>query len=172
MSSGPLPLYVEPFRLCDANARLAGKLPGQRLERIREFSVGQIADVDVDLQFRRDEEGRNRIDGTLDTVIVTRCERCLGELTLPLHAEVALLVVAAGASAPEVSGDLNLVEAEDERLQLATLVEEEVLLAVPDYPVHEHCEMSGYERGAASAPAQPENSANPFDVLAALKKKD
>lgn len=172
MSRGPLPLYVEPFRLCDADARLSGRVSAARLERIREFSLGQIDGVDVDLHFRRDEEGRNRIDGTLDAVLDTHCERCLERLSLPLHADIELLVVNAGSSVPETADGLDIVEVEEGRLLLATLVEEEVLLAVPDYPVHEHCEMVGYERGAEGVPAKPEAKENPFDVLAALKKQD
>lgn len=172
MSGGPLPQYVEPFRLCDANAHLAGTVPAQRLQRIREFSVGQTADLSVDLRFRRDAEGRNRLDGSFDTVISTRCERCLEELSLPLHGEFALLLVSAGSDVPETSEDVDILEIEDERLVLATLLEEEVMLAVPDYPVHGHCEMVRYDRDAGASTVQPAEKANPFDALAALKKKD
>lgn len=172
MSSGLLPIYVEPFRLCDANGSVAGRLVPARLERIREFSVGTTDAVDVTLNFRRDEEGRNRIGGTVDTVLHMRCERCLEPLTLPVHAEVDLLVIAAGAPVPESAGELNIVEVVDERLELAGLVEEEVLLAVPQFPVHESCDMVAYDREAGSSQAKPAPKANPFDVLAKLKQKD
>lgn len=173
MSAGPLPHYIDPFRLCDARTRLSGIIPADRLERIREFSLGQIvADVAVDLTFRRDAEGRNRIDGIVDTVLETRCERCLERLSLPVHAEFSLLAVSAGATAPETTEDVDIVEVEDEQLLLAPLVEEEVMLVVPDYPVHEQCEMVAYDREAGASTVKAPEKANPFDALAALKKKD
>ncbi|MFZ5755517.1 MAG: YceD family protein [Pseudomonadota bacterium] len=151
---------------------MSGRLAAEQLERIREFSVGTTDGIDVSLSFRRDEEGRNRISGTVDTILHTRCERCLEPLVLPVHGDVDLLVIAAGADVPESAGDLNIVEIEDERLTLAGLVEEEVLLAVPQFPVHEACDMVAYDREAGSSTAQPAAKANPFDVLAALKRKD
>lgn len=171
MSRGSLPIYVEPFRLCDAGATLAGRLMDTQLERIREFSVGTTDGIDINLVFRRDEEGRNRIGGTIDTVLHTTCERCLGALDLEVHVDVSLLLVAAGASVPETADDENIVEVEEERLLLLPLVEEEVLLAIPQFPVHEQCDMVAYDRAAGATQAKPEAKANPFDVLAALKRK-
>lgn len=172
MSRGSLPIYVEPFRLCDANASVSGSVAEKQLERIREFSVGTTDRIDVHLEFWRDEEGRNRIGGTIDTVMHTRCERCLGPLDLKVHVDVALLAIAAGASLPTTADELNIVEVEDERLSLVPLVEEEVLLAIPQFPAHDSCDMVAYDREAGSSQAEPEAKANPFDVLAALKRKD
>lgn len=174
MSRGSLPQYVEPFRLCDANASVAGRLAAARLERISEFSLGQIEDLNVALSFWRDEDRRCRISGTVDTVLHTRCERCLDALALPLHAEVSLLAIRAGSDAPETRDDVDIVEVDDERLLLVPLVEEEVLLALPEYPVHEHCDMVGYDRDAGAGkgePAASEGKANAFAALAALKQQ-
>lgn len=148
-------------------------MPAERLERIREFSLGQISQVEADLHFRRDEEGRNRVDGTLDALLQTRCARCLEPLDLPLHADFALLLVSAGSAAPGTGDEVDVVEVEDERLLLAPLVEEEVLLVTPEYPVHGHCEMAWYERGASGVESRPaEKKENPFGVLSALKKNE
>ncbi len=172
MSRGSLPIYVEPFRLCDGNVTIVGRLADAQLERIREFSVGTTDGIDVTLAFRRDEEGRNRIGGTIDTVLHTTCERCLGALDLNVHVDVSLLVIAAGASLPETADDVNIVEVEEERLLLLPLVEEEVLLVLPQFPAHDSCDMVAYDREAGAAQAKAEAKANPFDVLAALKRKD
>lgn len=173
MSRGSLPQYVEPFRLCDADARLAGRLAASKLERISEFSLGQIEDVNVELRFWRDDDRRCRISGTVDTVLQTHCERCLEPLSLPLHAEVALLAVRAGSDAPETSEDVEIVEVEDERLLLAPLVEEEVLLALPQYPVHAQCEMISYDRrvGAPEGEAAHQKKESAFAALASLKQQ-
>lgn len=170
MSRGSLPLYVEPFRLCDANTRVSGNLVAAQLERISEFAVGTADDVNVVLDFSRDADGRNCISGTVDTVVHTTCERCLGALDIPVHATVSLVAIAVGGKVPETEDDVDIVEVEDERLALAPLVEEEVLMALPQYPVHESCDMVAYDRAAGGATVKPEQKANPFDVLAKLKK--
>lgn len=172
MSRGTLPLYVEPFRLCDANARISGKLAASQLERISEFSVGTTDDVEVVLGFSRDADGRNRITGTVDTVVHTTCERCLKPLDIEVHVDIALMVVAAGSVAPETVEDVDIVQVEEERLSLAPLVEEEVLLALPHFPAHASCDMVAYDRGAGGSAARPQQKVNPFDVLAKLKQKD
>lgn len=172
MIRGTLPLYVEPFRLCDADARLSGGLVAAQLERISEFGVGTADDVIVELRFSRDAEGRNRISGNVKTVIHTTCERCLEPLDVPVDVDLALVVVARGGKVPETSEEVNIVEVEDERLSLAPLVEEEVLLALPQFPVHESCDLIAYDRGDGGKVVVPEQKANPFDVLAKLKQKD
>jgi len=172
MSRGSLPLYVEPFRLCDANGRVSGGLVAAQLERISEFGVGTADDVHVELLFSRDAEGRNRITGHVNTVVHTTCERCLEPLDVVVNARVSLMVVARGGKVPETIEDVNVIEVEDERLSLVTLAEEEVLLAIPDFPVHESCDMVAYDRGVEEETVQPEQKVNPFDVLAKLKQKD
>lgn len=172
MSRGSLPLYVEPFRLCDADARLSGGLAAARLERISEFAVGTTDDAVADLHFSRDAEGRNRINGTVHTVVHTTCERCLEPLDVVVDAEVALMVVAVGGKVPKTVEDVNIIEVEDERLSLVSLVEEEVLLALPQFPVHASCDMVTYDRGAPEPVVEKQQKANPFDVLAKLKQKD
>ncbi len=185
-SRGSLPIYLEPFRLCDGHARVRGHLPATRLQRISEFagttSGGTTDGAEVDLLFRRDDEGRNRIAGTVDMIVHTTCSRCLEPLDVPVHVQVDLLVLAAGTPAPETAAELDIVEVVDERLALVDLVEEEVLLVLPQFPAHESCDMVAYDREAGSRAAgspDPESVAarqaeqvNPFDVLAALKQKD
>jgi len=61
---------------------------------------------------------------------------------------------------------------EEETLLLSTLVEDELLLSLPDYPKHEYdCVVEGVAKDIVSAfeeiaPKKP----NPFSVLAHLKK--
>lgn len=172
MSAGYLPPFLEPFRLCDAHARITGRVEGARLGRLREFSVGESSDIDVDLQFSRDAEKRARVTGTVDGSVRLTCERCLGLLDFPVHAEVSLLAIPAGTEVPELADDPDILEVEDERASLATLVEEEILLALPQYPVHDDCDMVPYDRGAEADAGRQDEKPNPFAALAKLKQKD
>lgn len=92
-----------------------------------------------------------------------RCQRCLGELTYPLNLHANLRLVS--------STEMDEVEAEDEveyieassQLDVLALVEDELLLSLPFSPKHS----TGV---CVSVPASLQYSANPFSVLAALKK--
>lgn len=171
MSSGTLPQFVDPFRLADAQGRVTGVLPAGRCERIREFSLGSIRDVDVDLSFSRDRDKLARIEGHVATTITVACERCLKPLELALAADVDLVAIAPGQTVPESAGEVDTVDVEESRLLLAPMVEDELLLALPPFPTHENCDMVDYDRGpAAQEPA--EKKASPFAALAGLKRKD
>ncbi len=92
-----------------------------------------------------------------------RCQRCLGELAYPLNLNVNLRLVN--------SAEMDEVEAEDEveyivassQLDVLALIEDELLLSLPFSPRH--------PAGVCDrAPESLQHSANPFSVLAALKK--
>jgi len=172
MSSGTLPLFVDPFRLADAQGRLTGALPAGRCERIREFSLGSIRDVDVDLAFARDRDKLARITGHVSTVITVKCERCLEPLELSLAADVDLVAIAPGQAVPASAGEVDTVEADESRLMLAPMVEEELLLSMPPFPAHADCGMVEYDRDAGSTEEPAEKKANPFAALAGLKRED
>jgi uncharacterized protein len=105
-----------------------------------------------------------------DTEVTLECQRCLQPMRVPLHAERRIFFVdgedAAAALDAESEDDvLALTPA----LDLADLIEDELLLALPLVPRHEQCPeplpRAFVEDDPASDPAD-----NPFAVLAALKR--
>ena len=105
-----------------------------------------------------------------DTEVTLECQRCLQPMQVPLHAERRIFFVdgeeAAAALDAESDDDvLALTPA----LDLADLVEDELLLALPLVPRHEQCPdplpRAFVEDDPALDPAD-----NPFAVLAALRR--
>lgn len=105
-----------------------------------------------------------------DTEVTLECQRCLQPMRVPLHAGRRIFFVdgedAAAALDAESEDDvLALTPA----LDLAALIEDELLLALPLVPRHEHCPeplpRAFVEDDPAIDPAD-----NPFSVLAALKR--
>lgn len=101
--------------------------------------------VAVALQAVRTPAGRTGLAGTLCGWVPLRCERCLDVFRWSFDLPIALYLVPAAALAVEADGDFEACEAEDgEWLELWSLLEDEILLALPIAPRH--------AAGACSAP--------------------
>lgn len=96
------------------------------------------------------------------------CQRCLGPFALDLVVDSRVLLVEPGQPWPDdaqVGGledwGCDVIEASRE-LDLAPLLEDEILLALPISPRHEHCEPPKAEALSTKA--------SPFDQLRRLKR--
>jgi len=104
-----------------------------------------------------------------ETTATLECQRCLHPMAWPLHAERTIFFIegedAAAALDAEVEDDvLALAPAID----LRSLIEDELLLALPIVPRHDVC-----PEPLVAPPDDPETSVekeNPFAILAALKR--
>jgi uncharacterized protein len=90
------------------------------------------------------------------------CQRCLGSLSFPLDVEAELQLAEDPREIAQAQDDIDRVLALA-AMDVAQLVEDEVILALPMVPRHEACLAAG---------AAPETRASPFDALAALRRGD
>lgn len=168
--SGRLPKYVSPLRLAQTRERLRGEIPLSEMPRLEAATGGQPGTVSVDLSFGRDEDGLYGIAGQVSADVELTCQRCLGALHHRLAAEVALGIITAEEQAVNLPEHYEPLLVKDERVVLAELVEDELLLGLPSFPRHD-------DAACAAVPAKPEpekgeKRPNPFAVLARLKKRD
>lgn len=106
---------------------------------------------------------RLRVSGMLGL----RCQRCLTEVGFDCAIDSRLLLIAEGAEWPEEeleAEDYDAIPAE-RALSVLSLVEEEVLLALPSVPRHENCRLPG-----DPGPQEAESRPSLFAALASLKK--
>jgi DUF177 domain-containing protein len=90
------------------------------------------------------------------------CQRCLGQLILPLSIEAELVLTEDAREIEQAEDDVDRVLA-TRAMSVAQLVEDEVLLSLPMVPRHERC--------AAGVAVDRETHASPFSVLTELKRK-
>jgi DUF177 domain-containing protein len=90
------------------------------------------------------------------------CQRCLGQLIFPLSIDVELVLTDDPREIEEAEDEVDRVLA-SRAMNVAQLVEDEVLLALPMVPRHDRC--------AAAVPAGREANASPFSVLTELKRR-
>jgi len=152
---------------------IRGRLAVARLPRLADVLANRDGWLDCELSGWQ-EKGRAgatadkfglrlRVSGRLGM----GCQRCLAEVGVDCHIDSRLLLVPPGAEWPEdelEADDYDAIPAERE-LSVLSLVEEEVLLALPAVPRHEKCGLPG-----DPGPQEEESRPSPFAVLAGLKK--
>ncbi len=164
MRSG-LPATIDPIQLADTGARLAGEIPVKAMARLRALCLDDRGKATIDLYFERGgKRGVRRVRGTITASVRVACQRCLEPMTLAIEAEFSLVVVPAneGSALPAPEADVLVA---DRPVSLNSLVEDELLLAMPMIPMHDMRECPA----TASRQAQPQARTSPFAVLDKLK---
>jgi len=171
MLKGPIPPHVDPRKLADRAATLAGELQLSQLKRLADPLEDDQGVVRASFSFGRDEQRTVVIRSQLDVEVKMICQRCLEPVVLPIHSECDYAVVNEGASSQHLPKGYDVLEVGEDPLDLLALVEDELLLALPIVPLHdpEICQ-------PPVGPDEPEPSedevtrSNPFSVLAQLKR--
>ncbi len=122
--------------LAKQGARVERQIRVSTLQRLAQI-VGQDAAVTVSLEFRFDDFSEVRISGQADASLDLQCQRCAQELSYPLHAEFDLCVIvgedrARVANQTRVAAGDLLVTSSATQLTVAEIVEDELLLKLPD----------------------------------------
>jgi uncharacterized protein len=170
MSGQPV---IEPARFARFSGRIEGDLDVARLPRVAELLAEGPGSVHYLVTGSVNDRGHSVLHVQLDGSLPLRCQRCLGVLSQPLHA-VRDLVLVPGADefAPlQDEADTEDVIPEVARLELAPLLEEELLLALPLAPRHEggDCRTEA-AAGGSEATGGTEQPPSPFAALAKLKQ--
>jgi uncharacterized protein len=117
-----------------------------------------------------------------ETIATVQCQRCLEAVDIPLALDRAFRFVADETTAATLDAELEDADVlvDDGPFDLLTLIEDELLLALPIVPMHDTCpESVNFDRGIALPDAAGEAAGNhnpavsehPFAALAALKRR-
>ena len=145
MSPDPGQQQHEVAALAADNAILETEIALADLERIRPLLRRDAGMARGQFRFHR-ESALAVAEGHVSAVLTLTCQRCLEEMAWAVDTDSRLAFVANATSA-EVADSREPVIAVDGQVSLATLIEEELLLALPLAPMH---------RDASDCPARPE----------------
>lgn len=137
-----LPETVKPFKLARQNARLVGLVPLNAFENIAagvEVSDTK-ADVKVDVGFEMGPGGVALVKGQVSALIPFQCQRCLETVNVDVSANVMLAVFEEEIDEDTLPEACEPIKIEGEQVRLVDLLEQELILAAPIVPAHEHCE--------------------------------
>ncbi|MDR2014778.1 MAG: YceD family protein [Azoarcus sp.] len=159
------------FRFAAEGSALEGEVPVVRLDRLSGQLAATEGVVCWQLSGSLDTEGKPRLCLGISGQLVLRCQRCLDGLDQDLAIEAALLPVRAGQDFPEddlENGEVDVIEVNDNgEFDVLSLIEDEIILALPIAPRHADCGMPGGPgTGGGGARGQ-----SPFVALAGLQGK-
>ncbi len=158
---------ISPLKLARTGARLQGKVALARLSRLLGCVESAGETVELMLEFSQDALGCSLVEGTLQLDVELLCQRCLEAFSSQLLVDVRLAFVASDKAVKSLPDGLEACVLVDGKVVLEALVEDELLLALPDVPLHprEVC-----PAGTKYEP-KPTDENNPFAVLGQLKGK-
>jgi len=176
--SSRLPEFADPRRLASQGSTFSGSVALADLHRLRDGLLDPVGDARFRLEFYLDPRKRARIRGEVRADLVLECQRCLGRIVLPVDVELDLAVIEVPEEADRLPDEVEPVWIEGDTLRLMDLVEDELILAIPQVPRHEdgQCETDWQSKPAEVKPdeARREDESdkpNPFAALAALKSE-
>lgn len=161
---------IDSLEFARAELELQGSLPVSGLARLQDCLYGSAGNVEFAVKGARNGEGRPILRLNINGLLHLRCQRCLGQLDYPLQLSNTLLLVRHGENPADAVADpdaLDYVE-ESTELDVAGLIEDEIVLCLPLAPRHAEDECRGL--GEAMQNTGPGNDVSAFSRLKELKK--
>ncbi|MDF1764340.1 MAG: YceD family protein [Oleibacter sp.] len=173
MTEALLPKRVDGKRLVDNNQQLIGIIDTNSLTRLSDAIVRGELPVECHLDFGRDQERFLVVTGHCSSRVVMTCQRCLQDVGIDIKGDFHLGLVLNDEQAKKLPRYLEPVEMDEKGyLDVYAAVEDEVLLCLPDFPMHEQGECQAFISDQGDNESADEfKRENPFEVLAQLKQK-
>lgn len=166
-----LPDFIDPILFAERRRELSGTIKLNEFSRLSEVLLDDSGDVRFELSFSK--EGRlATIKGRITASLMLRCQSCLQAISWPVEALVNLAVVTSLEQADRIAAEYEPLLMDGEKVSLLRLVEDEILLVLPDFPRHEHQCMEHEQQQVKLSVDKNEKQIrpdNPFSVLAKLK---
>ena len=167
--------YVDTYELTRLGQGVQGQTPIDYFDRLLEDLPEQSDSlVSWSLKGEMDARGQHFLRLSVKAVPVLECQRCLGAFEWPVETDNRLQVVKSEAdldveSAFDADPD-ELIEriVGSKRLDVLTLVEDEIILSLPYVAKHDVC--PSLPETLEEEPDTDEGRPSPFAVLGQLKK--
>ncbi len=164
--SRDFPDWIQPEKAAAARREFAGTVPLKRLERL----TGMIADpgeaeIAFELRFAHDDQRQVRVEVRVKGRVPLTCQRSLKVFHHELDSQSVVGIVGSERDAEALPDDYEPLMATEGRIELITLIEEEMLLGLPLVPVDPESNRLGDDKDTGA------DTYRPFAELADLKKE-
>ncbi len=158
-------IVIDSLSFAREGRSLQGELPVSGLERLHDLLAEVAGVVCYRLHGRISRQGKPQLLLEVVGEVPLVCQRCLGQLGYPLSIVSTLELIAdeADLTQDELEDDSRDFLVAQKELDVAALIEDEIILALPSAPRHDDCALpSGSSCGTKESP---------FAALNALKGK-
>ncbi len=177
MTTNNLPQWIDPKKFAERRQDLQGTLGLQDMPRLKEIVALEQGQVEFNLTGLVDIEGIAYLQGKLQAEIWLICQRCLQPYMQKILADFMLSPVTNDKEAAMLRAPYEPLLVENSMVELATVIEDELLLNLPVVAKHaiEECLVAPAVSSSKEAELNPTGnpmgnpSGNPFKVLAGLK---
>lgn len=158
-------LVIDGFAFARDGGVLEGTLPVSRLLRLHDLLTEVAGEVHYRVQGLRGKSGQAQLRLEIGGRLPLVCQRCLQAVSYEVDVENLLELVPEGSdlSQDELEDDSRDFLPVDGKLDVAELVEDEILLSLPVAPRHDNCGLPGADEAGERI--------SPFSVLSGLKGK-
>ena len=163
-----LPTFIDPSQLAHSHHRLTGQVALAQMTRIHDRLSDIQGDVLIDWQFGIDDKHRTKIDGYIKTQFIMLCMRCMQPMSWTIDAKTALILLKDGQSSDDIPDDYEGISLTITPISLTSLIEDELILALPLVARHTVCPSNEYV--LSENVTEPLTPSNPFHILSELKK--
>ena len=175
MADSPVPAYVDTRKVFLQEAAIKGMMPLERLPRFREILATETANVWIELSFSTNESKQRLITGKLSAQVDVTCQRCLEPIAIELADEIKLALLASEEFLSRLDPTLEPWICADTKLELAGLVEEQLMLCMPIvnyHPGNDCLDKLDYAISGddPQGEGQTEQRESPFSILKQLKE--
>lgn len=128
------PDWVNPWKAAEGRRRFAGSIPLDKLERLAPMLEQPQGLATFEATFSRDALGLTIITLKVVTDLPLRCQASLERYFEPVDRENVLVVAGESEHESDFPSHYDVTLAEDGRVALARIVEDELVLEVPQVP--------------------------------------
>jgi uncharacterized protein len=158
--------------MVSARRSFQGELPVVAMKRLGEALGGTEGTAHYELDFGRDEFGTSYLDVRVQAPLTLICQRSLEPFVSPVTVDNRLGLIRAERDEAALPPNVEpLLVADDGKLNLLDVIEDELLLALPLIPINPDSALPEEVVGPSPEEISSERrSDNPFAVLRELKK--
>lgn len=174
--SDRLPEYIDPWHYAEIGKELTGQVRLTNLSRLKEILQDQEGNADFLFSFHKGANRQVHVTGYVRADLELECQRCMKPVVVSVASDMDVVVVEGYEEAKLLADEVEPLLAGEQRIRLNEIIEDELLLALPQVPMHpeDECE-AAYENYEGSveqaAETAVEEKPNPFAVLKDLKSK-
>ena len=160
------PQSIDPLHLAKNKEHIEGFLSLDSLGRLEGVLLDNEGQVQYSLSFDFDAAGICLIESKIGAKLSVKCQRCLDPMGIEIKKSSILGVYRNFDEFKKLKNDYEPFQLDEELIVVKTLVEEEVVLAIPLAPMHadKNC-----VKGMAAKALKKTKKRNPFSILKKLK---